>query len=342
MLLDWLSFRVPLSSFGEDQIIRLRQLTDRIVRFCPRTGDVRYETCAWESIRSDSHQISFQVGSSDLRIQGSPARVCGDGDAVFGSGASSQLDVIGCLKAMASYASKVLDVILPQNAMSYTVTRVDVTGNLFLQGLPAVRDALRILRDCEGGRYRVSQQAGDSVYWSHLSRLRSGKAYAKGPHLEYLTNSSRYSGRIYTPDEITLCTNLLRLELKLGREFFARNDWRLMTPDFFKQQWTNYFDRMIGDSEMKNDNDVKARIFTVAPSEGRAKSAYGCWLLIQSEGWERAQESFARPTWYRHLKVLRDAGLGDADLSSGKVVPLRRRILEAQVIHSWADLSNAA
>ena len=342
MLLDWVSFRVPLASFSQDQIIRLRQLTDRIVRFCPRTGDVRYETCAWESIRSDSHQISFQVGSSDLRIQGSPARVCGDGDAVFGAGASSVLDLVGCLQSMAGYASKVLEVILPKNTDIYTVTRVDVTGNLYLQGLSVVRDALRILRDCEGGRYRVSQQAGDSVYWSHLSRLRSGKAYAKGPHLEYLTNSPKYSGLKYSADELEQSNNLLRLELKLGREFFSRNDWKLMNPDFFKQQWTNYFDRMIGDSEMKNDSDVKTRIFIVAPSEGRAKSAYGCWLLIQSEGWERAQESFVRSTWYRHLKVLRDAGLGDADLSSGKVVPLRRRIFEAQVIHSWADLSNAA
>lgn len=342
MLLDWVSFRVPLLSFSEVQIRRLRHLTDRIVRFCPRTGDVRYETCAWESIRSDSHQISFQVGSCDLRVQGSPARVCGDGDAVFGSGASADLDLTGCLKSMAGYASKVLDVILPQNIEQYSVTRVDVTGNLLLNGLPQVRDALRILRDCEGGRYRVSQQAGDSVYWSHMSRLRSGKAYAKGPHLEYLTNSSKYSGRMYTPDEIALTQNLLRLELKLGREFFSRNDWREMNAEFFKQQWTNYFDRMIGDSDMTNDCDLKRRIFTVAPSEGRAKSAYGCWLLIQSEGWERAQESFVKSTWYRHLKVLRAAGLGDADLSSGKVVPLRRRILEAQVIHTWADLSNAA
>lgn len=341
MLLDWVSFRIPLVEFGKDQIQQLRLLTDRIVRFCPKTGDVRYETCAWESIRSDSHQLSFQVGSSDLRIQGSPARVCNDGDAVFGSGSSSRLDLRGSIKAMTLHASKVLSVILP-SSVNYTVTRVDVTGNLLLGSLTEVRDALRILRDCEGGRYRVSQQAGDSVYWSHRSRLRSGKAYAKGPHLEYLTNSSKYTGRIYTPSELSLSQNLLRLELKLGREFFSRNDWKTMDADFFKKQWNEYFDRMIGDSEMKTDNDLKQRIFTVAPTEGRAKAAYGCWLLIQSEGWERARESYPKPTWYRHLGILRNAGCGDADISVGRVVPIRKKIFEARLISSWSQLKQAS
>lgn len=341
MLLDWVSFRIPLVEFERDQIQQLRLLTDRIVRFCPKTGDIRYETCAWESIRSDSHQLSFQVGSCDLRIQGSPARVCNDGDAVFGSGASSDLDLKGSIKAMTLHASKILNVILP-SSINYTVTRVDVTGNLLLGSLAEVRDALRILRDCEGGRYRVSQQAGDSVYWSHRSRLRSGKAYAKGPHLEYLTNSSKYTGRIYTPSELSLSQNLLRLELKLGREFFARNDWKAMDADFFRKQWNEYFDRMIGDSEMKTDNDLKQRIFTVAPTEGRAKAAYGCWLLIQSEGWERARESYPKPTWYRHLSVLRSAGCGDADISVGRVVPMRRKIFEARLISSWSQLKQAS
>jgi II/X family phage/plasmid replication protein len=285
--------------------------------------------------------LSFQVGSSDLRIQGSPARVCGDGDAVFGSAAASQLDLNGCIKAMALHASKILNVIFPR-LTNYTVTRVDVTGNLLLGSLVEVRDALRILRDCEGGRYRVSQQAGDSVYWSHLSKLRSGKAYAKGPHLEYLTNSSKYSGRIYTPAELYLAQNLLRLELKLGREFFARNDWMTMDADFFKKQWNEYFDRMIGDSEMKTDNDLKQKIFAVAPTEGRAKAAYGCWLLIQSEGWERARESYPKPTWYRHLSILRNAGCGDADISVGRVVPIRKKIIEARLISSWSQLKQAS
>lgn len=342
MLLDWVSFRVSLDHFSDVQRQHLRCLTDRIMRFCPRTGEIRYETCSWDTIRSDSHQLSFQVGSCDLRIQGSPARVIGDGDAVFSSGASAQLDLWGCVKAMSRTASKILEVILPTDANAYTVTRVDVTGNLLLPGLLAVRDALRVLRDCEGGRYRVSQQAGDTVYWSHKSRHRSGKAYAKGPHLAYLMNHKNYDGRRYSEQEIEQAKSLLRLELKLGRAFFEKHFWRDMTPERLKEQWNDYFLRMIGDTDMRNDRDIQQRVMAAAETEGRGKAAYVCWLLIRSQGWEVARESFNKATWYRHLKVLRAAGLGDADISAGKVVPLRRRIIEAQIVSSWADLNKAA
>ena len=89
---------------------------------------------------------------------------------------------------------------------------------------------------------------------------------------------------------------------------------------------------------MANDNDVKQAIFNVAPTEGRARAAYGCWLMIQSEGWERAREAFSKTSWYRHLEVLRAAGLGDADIAAGKVVPLRRRILDARIVHDWSEI----
>ena len=342
MLIDWVSLKFPLHSFSRDQVHQLRSITDRIVRFCPKTGDVKYETCAWDSIRSDSHQVSFQVGSTHLKIQGSPARVFGDGDAVFGSGSSSELDISGCVLAMAKHASSILNVLLPTDLSNYSVTRIDVTSNLLLDSLSEVRSALTILRGCEGGRYRVSQQAGDTVYWSHSSALRSGKAYAKGPHLHYLTKKLRnYTGRIYSEDEINLSNRLLRLELKLGNEFFRRNDWKLLKAKDIKNQWDNYFMRMIGNSEITKDNDIKTRIFEVAPTEGQARSAYGCWSIIGNEGWERAKEMYTKPTWYRHLKIIRNAGLSDADISAGKIVPLRAKIIEARHVLSWEELRTA-
>ncbi len=338
MLIDWVTARIPLELLSPESREKALLLGDRIARYCPVTGNVRYETSAWESIRSDSHQISVKVGASGFSIMGSPARVTGDGDAVFGSGASARLDLPACVDAMRVFVQAQTGIALPADISLWIVTRVDVTGNLLLGSLEQVRDALRILRDCEGGRYRVSQQAGDTVYWSHSSKMRSGKAYAKGPHLSYLMQTPKYTGRQYSSADIEAASSLLRLELKLGREFFSRTDWQQMTPDNLTAQWQDYFSRMIGDSEVKTDTDLKARILAAAETEGRGKAAYGCWLLIQSEGWERARESFNKATWYRHLKVLRASGLGDADISAGRVVPLRRRIFEARLVTNWRDL----
>jgi len=77
---------------------------DTCLRYNPTSGEQVWDTAAWESIRSDSHQLSFRIGTDALWVQGSPARVMGDGDAIFGSGAYSELNLIGCVDRMSAYA----------------------------------------------------------------------------------------------------------------------------------------------------------------------------------------------------------------------------------------------
>ncbi len=343
MLIDWITARLDRELFTPEQWQKLDNMADRVLRLCPRTGDVRWQISAWESVRSDSHQIAVKVGGDALWMQGSPARVMGDGCTVFGSGASHALDLVGCVQRMAQFVGGMIGFDLPGKPIQWVISRVDVTANLLLDDLSSVRTALRVLRDCEGGRYRVSQQAGDTVYWSHKSRLKSGKAYAKGPHLEYLQRQQTYTGRPYNSHDIQQANRLLRLELKLGREFWRRIDchWSAITPSQLQKEWSNYFDRMIGHADMKTETDIKTRIFQAAPTEGQGRAAYGTWLLIRSEGWETAKESTCRTTWYRNLKILRAAGLGDADIASGRVVEIRRRIIETQLIDSWEALKAA-
>ncbi|HAM76554.1 MAG TPA: hypothetical protein DCQ09_13185 [Alcanivorax sp.] len=150
-----------------------------------------------------------------------------------------------------------------------------------------------------------------------------------------------YTGCDYTAQEIADANRLLRLELKLGRAWFERHDWLTLKPEELKAEWSSYFERMIGDADMTGEDELKERVFQVAKTEGQAKAALGLWALIQSRGWEAARELQSRPTWYRNLKILRAAGLGDADLAKGQVVPIRKRIIEAQAVTSWAQLHAA-
>ncbi len=340
MLIDWVTARVPLDRLSLEARIVCAAIGERIIRFCPRTGSVRWETAAWDTVRSDSHQVVVRVGS-DLWMQGSPARVIADGCSVFGAGASAALDLLGCVDVMRRFVQQHLATDLPQ-VHEWIVSRSDVTGNLELESLEEVRAALSILRNCEGGRYRVSQQAGDTVYWSHTSKHRSGKAYAKGPHLCYLMKNKTYTGRHYYPGEIQQASRLLRLELKLGREWFHRHDWKTADAATLTHEWENYFARMIGGVEMQTDANILQRLQAVATTEGRARAAYGCWLIIKSEGWERARSAHARTSWHRHLRLLRAAGFGDADISAGRVVQMRRKVMEARLVRSWAELKRAA
>jgi len=345
MLIDWVTARLDFEHFERSELDAMRVMSDRILRYNPKTGEKVWESAAWDSIRSDSHQLSMRVGSDALWVQGSPARVIGEGCAVFGAGASSALDICGCVERMASYGFGAMGLKGRGKVEQWKVSRIDVTGNLLLDSVVEVRDALRVLRDIEGGRYRVSQQAGDTVYWSHKSRIRSGKAYAKGPHLEY--QKKRGQGLEYNDEQIGMASRLLRLELKLGSQFLredrAGKHWYELTAEDLRQQWENYFEKMVGDVEITNDEDLKKRISEVAQSPGYARAAWGTWCSIQTQGWERARAMTGhKTTWYKHIRILREAGLGDADISKGEVVQLRRRVLEFQLVDSWADFRKVA
>lgn len=330
-----------LDSFSPPDQAILRAWGDRLCRYCAQTGEVRWESFAWESVRSDSHQLAVKVGSSEIWIQGSPARAMGDGCAVFGEQGRA-LDLIACVSAMAAHVGAVLGVSMPKHPAAWRVTRIDVTGNLVLGSVTEVKQALTYLRDCEGGRYRVSQVQGDTVYWSQRSRLKAGKAYAKGPQLRKQMQRPGYDGRKYSPEELEAADRLLRLELRLGAQFWRERSgvsWWAADADYLVGIWEEYFGRMLGEVEVFDVEELKERVLKTAPTEGQGRSAYGTWLMIDSQGWERARSAHSSRTWYRNLKILRESGLGDADLAAGQVVPLRRpKLLECRLVNSWDEL----
>jgi len=68
------------------------------------------------------------------------------------------------------------------------------------------------------------------------------------------------------------------------------------------------------------------------------RAAYACWCIIKSEGWQRCKEIYGgNNSWYRHIRIIRAAGLSDADISAGKIVQLRRKIIDCKQVHSWSE-----
>lgn len=340
MLIDWITARLPESFIAPITWGSLSEIGDRVIRLDAQTGDVKYMVQAWDSVRSDSHQVTIRLGSDALWIQGSPARVMGSGCSVFGDENAAKLDIYTCLQSMIGFLEKQLNLSLAP-APAWLVSRLDITENLLLPSLADVRSALSMLRGCEGGRYRVSSTAGDTVYWSQKSRLRKGKAYAKGPHLKYLNKKPDYLIR-YTDNQLKAAEKLLRLELTLGSQWFRRNcpggSWEEITSYQLADEWEKYFSRMIGTTEIVDQQTLITRLQAVAPTPGRAKAALSTWSLIQAYGWETARELNTKTTWYRNLQLLHAAGLGDADISAGNIVAFRQRVFECQAIHSWDEL----
>lgn len=377
----------------------LLQVFDRITCYDPMTGESHWETFSWKSVRSDSHTVAVRPGSDRLSIQGSPARVMGNGDNTFGH-PRHHSNMALCAQALIDAAAKGLSALtrekggfgsvalpsatwmveelptdldalkssrewtlvvdpmgdpderlLPRGHLkpAWTLGRLDITYNYALGSLEDVRSALSILRGVEGGRYKVDSTAGDSVYWAKRSRRRKGKAYAKGPHLAHLIRKNKLTHSI-TAAQLAAADRLLRLEMTVLGKWLVENlprytrskdaRWWYLEPDALAQIHDSFFGEMIGQDDVPmTDRDLYARVVGVAPSEGQGRAAWMTWLSIKSQGWDMTRAMLPRATWYRHRSILRDAGLSDADLSLGQVVPLRRSpLLTMDPVTSWSQL----
>jgi II/X family phage/plasmid replication protein len=342
MLIDWITAKLDEKHLSENAIRALRARADRIIRISAETGEQVYETQAWDSIRSDSHSITIRMSADCLFICGSPARILGDGDAVFSTGVCSKLELRGCIDAMIKFVSIQTAVFLPPSN-SWKITRIDVTDNLKLDSQAQVIEALDILNRTDGGRYKVSNKAGNSIYWGSKSRRYKGKAYAKGEHLVYLMNLKGYDGKRYSEEEIEAAKKLLRLELTIGAQTMRElSHWSDLTPMDLANEHQRYFGRMIGDSNMTSVSKLQDKLLQICPTAGQAKSAFMLFTYIRAHGLKKAKADTSSSTFYRNQRYLKMAGLADSDISTGEIVNLRRRVLECSSVNSWSDLMAAA
>lgn len=335
-MIDWLTLKVDAMDIPVATVLALRARTGRVLKLSP-DGSIEWETVAREAIRSDSHQVTVAMGG-ELTICGSPARVMGSNN-VFGSG-----DPIECARAMLAFVRRTVQVELP-DFQAWRVTRMDVTENYDLGDIAQVREALMALRHAEGGRYQL-RTAAESVYWSVRSQLRSGKAYAKGPHVEFQLKRGQCE---LHPDQVKAAARLLRLELSLKSQWWrerSRKKWWEFSEAELQQEHERYFQPLIGGAEVWNMDKAQERCIEAAQqlgmSEGQGERAYLYWLAIQQLGFETAKQMASRRTHYRHVKVLRAAGYSFSDFQARRVVALRRRpLVLAQPVRSWHELRAA-
>lgn len=331
-MLDWLTLRLSLNHFDSETRDELRSKSARICRIEP-DGEISWTIPARERLRSDTHSLTVRVGG-DIELSGSPARL-GRPNNVFGSG-----DILDCFQSMAAWAGEFMGLDLPLDPTLWTCSRVDVTHNYDLGSPENVRQALNYLRHAEGGRYQVKTQS-ESVYWSPRSRLRAGKAYHKGPHVRYQVAKRQAE---LTSWQLEVCDRLLRLELKLGGQFWrerAYKPWYEFTEEEFNLVHEEYFGQFIGEVEVKEADNILERLEEVSLTKGQAQAAYRTWALIRELGLETTRSIMPQSTWYRHKKLLNLVGLSWADFQARNIVPFRRKtIVLGEPVRSWDELKN--
>lgn len=342
-MIDWLTLRVPLDAdFSEVVKQRLEQYMG-VLTNTDRDGVVmwRKPTLDVDALRSDTPGLCWQIVGDGvqyyLAIGASPASLQ-YGINVFGTD-----DIKEAARILISTCQKALDCILP-SLERWQCRRIDITFNYQLQSLQQVRQALREFRKGDGTRQKASVPKGDTVVWGQGSDLISGKAYAKGPQLRYL-QKRRKDGFEVSETQLEQADSLLRLELSLRSRWFRRmtGNWYDFTAEQLTKLHTDYFGKFIGKIEVTDMGTLLQELEKVAPTKGRALAAHRTWALIKSIGYDTTREAMPKSTWQLHVAYLRAAGISQADLMTGNVIPFRRDIISlGQAVSSWEELRRAA
>lgn len=340
-MIDWLTLFLDASLLDRDTMRFVMQNIDRVMRIDGMTGQVKWETVAYEHVASDDHHVNVFFGSR-LKIQGSPARVVSPHN-VFGS-----LDIRQCALDMINFVSRHYSIILPRDLKKWSCSRIDITQNFDMGSLAQAQQAIDYLKPLKCGRQKT-ETYDTSVIWGAGSTKHRGKAYLKGPQLRELVRKN--NARV-TELELQKADRLLRLEYTMARGLIHRIResaglyWYDFTPEFLLAHHADYFSKFISTVEVVDMCNVLDRLLANVgtgdnqiPTEGQARSAYSCYTQIRMNGFHVAKESFTKRTWARHLQNLRSVGLVAADLQPINVVPLRRRqIVLDQPVSSWDDI----
>lgn len=366
-MIDWLTLRHNLSDLPPHVREVVKQFTGAVFTVSADEKQVRIrDFLDIESLRSDSVGIFWQLqhGGNDstyLVVGASPASL-EHGCNVFGSD-----DVQHCATVLLKAAGRALGVILP-SYFHWSCRRMDITENYDLGSPAAVRSALRILCAPKvSSRNRVSAGKGDTVEFMAGAKRQSGIGYHKGPQLARLLK--KHPG-LFPAEYVELADSLLRLELRLKREYWVEFDelpaqkrefdrpasmpcqnenpplpkqWFDFTPDDLSFLHHKFFDRYIGDAEVTDMATLNEKLLEVCPTKGQAKSAYEMYAAIRADGLEFTKARVSSTTWYRNLSHLYAAGLAVTDIAAGNVVQLRRDVIRiSEPVRAWGDIQRAA
>lgn len=333
-MIDWLTFILKTDKLSISQREKLRQQIDVVVRFAPN-GEVKNINTTWESLRSDTTGCTIAYSPTQFIMCGSPASLFQTNN-VFGSS-----DILKCFHDFRRYLFRRLAIVLPSNPKLYSCSRIDITENYLLNGQDEVLNALKYLSFAETRGQNVTTKKS-TVYWNKNSSRREAKAYNKFLHAKTMLKNFKH---MYDEKDLENLKNILRLELKLGNKYIPEMDmrWYEMTAKILKLEHSKFFKPVLGSIDVPSKTELFNKLVKIADTENQARAAFNTFNMICTLGKELTKGSIPKSSFYRHCKLLKQAGLSSADLTSGQILPFRRQTIAlGESIENWEQLKSAS
>lgn len=321
-LIDSLTLRRALSSFSGVEFRAIRKWSvmnqGRTDVYNPGLSPAFSATRRKRTDHAAGDLCGIHVTDSMIELSGSPAYSSGYKHNVFGPRLA-----LDAANAHLTAASDALQCDVMGDSSQWAMSRIDVTANFDMGSPENARAALGALRLSNAPRRRQTSPTDEVLRWG-TSQWLSGTAYIKGtdPVMKLGFKTGLLSKQF-----IDYAQTLLRLELRIGRGFIARQNilWDSVTENELGKFYDDYWNVLVGDAEVFDMKDIFPALSLVAPSEAQARAAFRTFLLINQVGESVIRESLPRRTWYRHVSILRAAGLSWTDISVGQITPLRRK-----------------
>lgn len=344
-MIDWMTLTIDASEIERKYHSVLKHQSESILHL-DVDGAIKRESSLFARVSPDTEKhssdlfgLSINFGSQ-LVICGSPARTSKTHN-LFGSS-----HPLLCFEMMVNFVERCLDIKLPKSPKLWNCTRIDYNRMYELGGHTGVLQALNFLRHSESRGANVTC-AGTTVYWDKNSTYLSLKAYDK---FQDLKRTMRQKKTFLTAEELALCESLLRFEMKLGRHYMYRQEERT------GRKWYDYTAKDLADIFNEKLNQIIGKEMNITNHKGLRQKfqesaiklgftpmmgsrAYSTFNMIKVEGLETVKREMKKSTFYLHKKIMRHAGLSNADITTGRILEFRRKsIIIDQPITSFNQL----
>ncbi|PBL65892.1 phage/plasmid replication protein, II/X family [Pseudomonas aeruginosa] len=294
----------------------------------------------WESLSTGFTPLAFKVFHQSLgkrlmpgvELKASPAKLL-QGHNVFGP---------TCIQKGAEVMFKWLAGSYPDlfAKLDVSATQVYTLDCTYSSRLPDERTALQVIQALTNVSNGHTKSRGDnyqtSAYWgAKESRLKRLKAYLK--HTEFQAQldelkragradlSAARSARVMSDPRLQEWVRyLLRMEATVMHRWLERRGIPSRLVDLIAYQQRLQVLAALTERHLKYDRKGK-------PNDSHARNLFRTYRSLKDYGWQETMDSMSRPTFYRHIKEICEAGLSKAALQklheadrANNVVPLLR------------------